>query len=476
MGLDSIRFRLIAMMFGQFLIMGTWIVTLPTFLMASPILGGMNFPAPAAAWIYGTVAMAGIVAPFFVGLLADRLFSAEHLMFFLHILGAGLLIGAGAWCDHKQPRMLEVYQQKSSEECIDGRTLTDWERHLHRNPKSDEGAEIDRVRTAIHDVNVSPEIQAVVSESFVPLFLLMFAYAFCSLLTLTICNTIAFRNLPDPRQSFGHVRLFGTVGWIVAGLQLDLFWTPLSSMPLYLAGGMSVAFGIFCLFLPHTPPAGQGRSISDSLGIPALSMFREPSFCVLIFCALGIAAVQQFYSVYANRFLTELATPRPTATQTIAQVSEVICMALFPLVMARFGFKWTMALGIVAWIGRNGIFATVSLPWIVGLGLPLHGLSYSFFFLVASIYIDRKAPPHFRGSAQGIFTFVSMGAGTLFGNYISARIVQGRTIGHTVAWSEVWLIPSIASAAIFFIFLIFFRLPEEPSTFATVQNSDQSTR
>ena len=257
---DSLRFRLSAMMFGQFLIMGTWIVTLPTFLMASPLQGGLNFPAPSAAWIYGTVAIAGIIAPFFVGLLADRLFSAEHLMWFFHTVGAGLLIGAGIWCDQQQPRMLEAYQEVAAQEWMEGKSLAEWEHELHRSSSSISETQKELIRSAIHDVNGSPRVQEIVAETFLPLFFLMFGYAFCNLLTLTICNTVAFRNLREPKDSFGSIRLFGTVGWIVAGIELDLFWNPLSSMPLYLAGGLSIAFGLFCLFLPHTPPAGRGRS------------------------------------------------------------------------------------------------------------------------------------------------------------------------------------------------------------------------
>ena len=134
-------------------------------------------------------------------------------------------------------------------------------------------------------------------------------------------------------------------------------------------------------------------------------------------------------------------------------------MLLFPLALSRLGMKWTMTIGVFALICRNSIFATLSLPLVIAIGLPLHGLSYSFFFLVASIYIDKKAPPHLRASAQGIFTFISMGAGTLLGNWISAQVVRGETTGNTIAWTQVWLIPTLASAVIFVVFLLCFRLP-----------------
>ena len=143
-------------------------------------------------------------------------------------------------------------------------------------------------------------------ETFVPLFLLMFGYAFCYVTTLTLSNVIVFRNLRDTHRSFGKVRLYGTVGWIAAGLHLAAFWNTVSPGPLFFAASLSVVFGLFCFALPNTPPSGQSKSLGEALGLPALSMFRERSFTVLIVCALLVSALQQFYVVYANLYLTEL--------------------------------------------------------------------------------------------------------------------------------------------------------------------------
>jgi nucleoside transporter len=407
MATDSPRLRLSVMMFGQYLILGTWAVTLATFLMAPAGSGGMNFTPGETAWVYSTFALAGIVAPVFVGLLADRLFAAEKLMGTLHLLGTLLLTAAGGWCAHRQPQIAGAAPE---------------------------------------------ELAGAVRETFAPLFLLMFGYCFCYVTTLTLGNVVAFRNLHDPQHNFSKVRLYGTVGWIVAGVQLELFWNTISPAPLFLAAGLSAVVGLYCFTLPYTPPSGQAKSLGQAFGLPALTMFRE-----LILCAAALAAVQQFYGVYANRFLTELGTPRPAAVQTLAQVAEVVCMALIPVALRRLGLKVTMALGLAGWAVRNGIFATGATPLIVAVGLPLHGLSYAFFFTMASMYVDRKAPTDLRASAQGIYTFVSLGVGTLLGNWFSARVVQAQTEGGAVAWPVVWLVPTCISAAILLVYLALFR-------------------
>jgi nucleoside transporter len=444
------------MMFGQYLILGSWIVTLATYLMSSPARGGLNFPAADAAWIYSTTAFAGIVAPLFIGLLADRLFAAEKLMGVLHLLGAVLLGVAGWWCFDRQPQVAAAYRAAAASEIIEGIPVLEWEQRILSNPQAPSLAEQRQVAQSLQRVNESPEVIRQVRETFLPLLLLMSAYSFCLITTLALGNVVAYRNLPDPQHTFSRVRLFGTVGWIVAGLQIELFLEVISAAPLFSAAGLSAVLGLYCFTLPRTPPAGQSRSLGEAFGLPALSMFRESSFGALIFCALGIAVVQQFYTVYANRFLTEMRLPHPAAVQTVAQVAEVLCMLLLPFALRRLGVKLTILLGILGWVARNAIFATGQAAAIIGIGLPLHGLSYTFFFIVASMYVDRHAPPHLRASAQGIFTFVASGAGPLLGNWLSAKVVQSNTMGDSVSWPTVWLVPAGISGLILLICLVLF--------------------
>jgi nucleoside transporter len=454
--MEVYRVRLSLMMFGQYLILGTWIVTLATYLMASPLKGGLNFPPGYAGWIYSTLAIAGIVSPFFVGLLADRLFSAEKLMAGLHLVGALLIAWAAVWCAERHPLVEETYLRLAAAESVEGVPLLEAERFTNRPDLKP------AVREAQQRINQHAEMGQLVRDTFRPLFLVMLAYSFTNLLTLTISNVIAMRNLDDPKRNFSSVRLWGTVGWIVAGLGVQLGFQPISPTPLYLAAGLSVVMGLFCLTLPKTPPLGHGKTLGEAIGLPALRLFRQRSFLVLTLCAFVVAISQQFWTIYANRYLNDLGTPAPAATQTLAQVAEVICMASFALVVPKFGLKRLMVFGLFVLALRNGLFATDTMWVVVLLGLPLHGVSYAYFYVTVAIYIDQKAPDDLRGSAQGIFTFISMGSGTFLGNLLSGAVVEAHTLGSDVDWSDVWVVPAAMCLGVAVVFMSLFSDDSHP--------------
>lgn len=410
-----IRVRLSILMFVQYMGIGAWAVPLATFLSMSPALGGLGFSPTQVALIYSASAFVGLIAPLFLGLLADRLFAAEKLLGVLHLAMAVVLFYAGEYCAGRQAVL-----------------------------------------------RLTPDTFGDVRETFRTLFLFMLANAVFMVLSISVCNVVTLRNLKNPKKSFGSVRLFGTVSWIVINIAVDVFGTAFSPMPLYVAAACSVAAGLYAFTLPHTPPTGHGKSFGEAIGLPALGMFRNPGFRVLILSALCMAAIQQFYSVYTNKFLADLGASKPTALQTAAQFSEVACMLLFPFALAKFGMKWTLAVGIFGWAVRNAIFATESIWLIGGLGLPLHGMCYTFFFVVANVYVDRQAPADLRASAQGIFAFTSMGCGTLLGNFVSGQVLEDMQTGGQTEWTFFWLVPCLAALAVFVFFVAFYteRAPE----------------
>jgi nucleoside transporter len=413
----SPRVRLSVMMFGQYFVLGAWAVTLATFLMARPNRGGLDFPASYAGWIYSTLALAGIISPLLTGFLADRFVAAQKLMGVCHLLGGALLGGAAYWCDCQQPLVEAAYLTAGA--------------------------------------NGQSALPEAIDRAFPVLFGLMLLHSFCYLSTLTLCNVVALRNLRYPQQSFGGVRLFGTVGWVAAGAVVGLLLNPISAAPLWLAAGTSVVMGLYCFFLPRTPPKGTRGRLRASLGLPALRLLEDRSFFVLLLCSLALAATQQFYGVYTNPYLTDLDIPRAPLVQTLAQVGEVVTLMLLPLALRRLGFKWVIGVGLAVLVVRNAMFATES-PAAVIAGLPLQGVCYAFTAVVASMYVDRRAPPHLRASAQGLFTFTSLGLGTLTGNWFAARIVEHHHIGSLVAWGDVWIIPTVLGALIYSAFVFLF--------------------
>lgn len=405
-----IRVRLGLMMFGQYLILGAWAVPLATYLLARPEHGGLGFTPAQTSWIYSSTAIAALLAPFLLGILADRLFATQRLLGVLNFLGAGVLFAAGRFCSHQQSVI------RSADDPV---AESEW--------------------------------------TFTMLMPLMLANAIVLILTLCLTNVTGFRNLREPKKSYGRIRLFGTIAWILVNLSIDLFGSPLSAQPLYVSAVASLVMGFYSFTLPHTPPARIGKSLVEAIGLPALKMFRQRGFCVLIISALCMAAVQQFYGVYANPFLRDLGAQKPTAVQTLAQASEMVCMVAFPLVLARYGFKITLLIGLAGWVVRNLLFASGWLSLIAALGLPLHGLCFTFFFMVTNVYVDRHAPVHLRASAQGISTFAAAGVGTLLGNYLSGEVLDAYRATGAVDWLWFWLVPAAGAAVVFVLFAAFFR-------------------
>jgi nucleoside transporter len=408
-----IRARLSIMMFGQYLIVGSWAVPLATYMLVAPEYGGLGFTPVQTSWVYSCTAIAALLAPLMLGLLADRLFPTQRLLGFLHFLGAGLLFAAGRFCSVQQAAL------RASDD-----------------PTGDN------------------------QWTFGVLMALMMANAMVTILTLSLCNVTGFRNLREPKKSYGRIRMFGTLGWIFVNLSLDLLGDPLSAQPLYVGAIGSVVMGLYSFTLPHTPPARIGKGLAEAIGLPALKMFRKTGFRVLIISGLCLAAVQQFYSVYCNPFLRDIHAVKPMALQTLSQVAEVVCLMLVPAFLMRYGFKITLAIGIAGWVVRNTIFATNWLPFIGLVGLPLHGMCFTFFFLVSNVYVDRHAPSHLRASAQGVLTFGVAGVGTLLGNYLSAEVLEAsRREGH-IEWTWFWIVPAAAAAVVLLMFLTLFR--EDP--------------
>jgi nucleoside transporter len=343
-------------------------------------------------------------------LLADRLFAAQRLLAIVHLAGAGVLFGAARYCSHRQGEL---------------RATTD--------------------------------VGAATDATFAVLMVMMLGVSFVTVLSLSLCNVTGFRNLREPKRSFGSIRLFGTVAWIAVNVGLDMFGTALSAQPLYIAAGGSLLMGLYSFTLPHTPPARFGKGVREALGLPALKMFLNRGFRVLVVSALCMAAVQQFYGVYANPFLSDLGSTKPNALQSIAQVSEIVCLLAFPFVLARYGFKVTLAIGVFGWVVRNALFATGWLPLIAVVGLPMHGMCFTFFFVVCNVYVDKLAPQHLRASAQGILTFTVAGIGTLLGNVLSGRVCEAIQSDGAAGWTWFWLVPTAAAAVVFLLFVIGFQ-------------------
>jgi nucleoside transporter len=395
------RLRLSVLMFLEFFIWGGWFVTLGSYLAQTLTASGVQIGAA-----YATQSWGAIIAPFIVGLIADRYFNAERVLAVLHLAGGVLLLALAQ---------------------VKGFT------------------------------------------SFLPL---LFAYMALYMPTLALANSISFRQLQDPARQFGPVRVWGTVGWIVAGLAISyLFaWDSPDAVAhgalrntFVMCGVASLVLGLYSFTLPKTPPAGRGqprKQLRDLLGVEALSLLTERNFLIFFCASILICIPLAFYYQHANQFLTELKVANPTGKQTLGQMSEVLFMLALPVFLGRFGIKLTLVAGMLAWAVRYLLFAFGNAGPLVSLlliGIALHGVCYDFFFVSGQIYIDSKAGPTIKSAAQGLITLATYGLGMLIGFSVAGWITDLYALPGAHDWSSIWMYPAGFAVLILALFAASFR-------------------
>jgi nucleoside transporter len=327
----------------------------------------------------------------------------------------------------------------------------------------------ERLLAALHALGAITLFYASVQTSFGPLYAVILVYTLFYMPTLALTNSLAFRQMTDPGREFPGVRVWGTIGWIVAGLVVGtLKWEP-TAAPVRLAGLGSWALAIFSLGLPHTPPLKTEKTgWRDVLGLDALQLMKERSFAVFVLGSFLICIPLQFYYAFANPFLNEIGVSNAAGKMTMGQMSELFFMLLMPWFFRRLGVKNMLLVGMAAWVTRYVLFAygnNAALVWMLYLGIILHGICYDFFFVTGQIYVDQKAPGNVRAAAQGFITFVTYGIGMLIGSWLSGKIVDqyatssGGTVMHN--WQQIWLVPAAGAGAVLILFALFFRSSRE---------------
>jgi nucleoside transporter len=410
---STVRLRLCLMMFLQFFVWGGWFVTLGSYLAANLHASGVQTGAA-----YSTQSWGAIIAPFIVGLIADRYVNAERLLGALHLAG-GLL-------------MYALFSAR------------------------DFGA-------------------------FYPYVL---AYMILYMPTLALVNAISFRQMTEPARHFSGVRVWGTIGWIVAGLVISyLAWDSRAGISqgmlrntFLMCSLASFALGLYSFTLPRTPPqprsAGPLR-LSQLLGFDALVLLRQRNFAVFFVASILICIPLAFYYQNTNQFLTEIHVANATGKQTIGQMSEVLFMLAIPLFLRTFGMKTTLLVGMLAWTCRYLLFAfgnAGELAFMLIVGIALHGVCYDFFFVSGQIYTDSKAGAHHKAAAQGLITLATYGLGMLIG-FSAAGLIDDRYAAAGVHdWRSIWLYPAAFAAVILVLFAMTFR-GEKVAYHGTAANS-----
>ncbi|HOZ49908.1 MAG TPA: nucleoside permease [Candidatus Hydrogenedentes bacterium] len=306
-------------------------------------------------------------------------------------------------------------------------------------------------------------------------FWVLLAYALCYMPTLALVNAISFNQMKDPSTEFPSVRVFGTLGWIIAGLVISYVLgvalksrlpegTPVdaTNYPIVMAAVASLVMGVYSFLLPNTPPKAKGEkvTISDILGLKALGLMKDRSFLVFVLGSLFICIPLAFYYSFTNMFLNEVGVAKVAGKMTMGQMSEFFFMLVMPFFFARLGVKKMLLVGMAAWAVRYAFFAfgnADSLVFMFYIAILLHGVCYDFFFVTGQIYVDNVAPKEIRANAQGLIALVTYGLGMVIGNFVA-----GKVVGHYVledgshAWRSAWLIPGGMAVVIILLFAVFF--------------------
>ena len=415
-------------------------------------LGQIGFDGGDFGWTYGVGPIAAMISPFVVGMIADRFFATERVLGVMHLLAGGAMLVATNVMKGDAP---------------------------------------------------SPDL----------INFIFFFHMLCYMPTLALTNSLAMQNMTNPEKEFPIIRVFGTIGWIVAGIVLAFSSTLVAGSNwsggvemFYLAGGAGILLGLYSFTLPHTPPPSAGKEVElgKLFGADALVLLKKPSFFIFMASSLLICIPLAFYYQLAERTVAQAGIADPAFKMTFGQMSEILFMLLMPLFFARLGVKWMLFVGMLAWVVRYGLFAVGApegVEWMILVGVMLHGICYDFFFVTGQIYTDKVAPDSIRSQAQGMLVLFTLGLGMFIGAKTAGYIEKSSTPPETaqlqlaagdigkridelkasgapaseidplqaeqdaasmqalqaIQWKQIWTIPCIGAAVIMMIFAVSFR-------------------
>ena len=295
--------------------------------------------------------------------------------------------------------------------------------------------------------------------------LLILAYMLCFMPTLGLANSIAFRHLESNQNRFPYVRVFGTVGWVVAGVLVGALGLSASASIFYVTAVASFAFAGYAFTLPETPPPAKGVrfSFGDVIGAGAWPLLRDRNFAVFMICAILTSIALGVYNTFSSPYLGALGISNVAGVLALGQFSEVIFVVTIPLALRSIGMKWSLLLGMCMWAIRFALFiaAAGGSAWLVVVSIGLQGVCNDFFLVLGAMYIDRVAPKEVNAQAQSMLILVVSGIGALIGSMASGYI-YGATVALNpatgpAAWIPIWLLPIGTALAVAVIWIVFFR-------------------
>jgi len=384
----SVRVQLSLLMFLQYFVWGSWYVTMGPYLTKTA-----GFTDPQNGLAYGTTALAAIISPFFVGMVADRFFPTERVLAALHLAGAALL-----WWLSSQTQFSSFYAILLTYTLCYMPTLA-LANSLSFHHVSDPGRDFPGIR-------VLGTISWIIAG-------------------FTI-------NALGLGQSAGMFKVAAAASAALGLYSLTLPHTP----PTRRAGGIKAR---------------------DVLGLDALALLKDRTFAVFVLGSFLVSIPLQFYYALTATFLTEAGMTDVASKMTFGQMSEIGFLLVMPFFFARLGIKRMLLIGMLAWTLRYVLFAfgnTGPALWMLYAGIVLHGICYDFFFVTGQIYVDKRAPSAIRAAAQGFIAFVTLGVGMFIGSYLSGLVANAYRVEGAIPhdWTKLWLVPAAMAGAVLLLF------------------------
>jgi nucleoside transporter len=386
---NSTRFQLMAMMFLLYFVWGSWYGQMSKYMFTE--LGATGVQVGNA---YAAFSIAMIIAPFFVGMIADRYFAAQKVLGILSLAGAAILY----------------------------------------------------VLSEVKDPDT--------------FFWVILAYCITFAPAMSLTTSIAMQQVTNSEKDFPAIRVMGTVAWIAVTNIIGYYEIGGTALIFKISMFTAAFLGVYSFFLPDTPPKPTSHtSVSDILGLDAFKLFKDRSFAIFFISSLLICIPLSFYYAMANPSLTDSGMTNVENKMSLGQASEVVFMLLIPLAFARFGVKWMLVVGLIAWIIRfiGFGYGDASSEWLLYLAIVLHGVCYDFFFVTGQIYTDSKAGEQYRSSAQGLISIATYGIGMGIGSWISGVVADMYTVGNVKNWTSIWMVPAGIAAVVLVLFVLFFR-------------------
>lgn len=388
--------RLSFMMFLQYFVHGAWYVT------CGLVMAHYGFSS-IIGLTYSLVAIASMIAPIVLGVIADRFFSSERVLGVLHLLGGAILL------------------------CIPSQ-LKDAHQSLY--------------------------------------LILLFIFLLCLMPTFALTNNVGFHHVSNSEKQFPVIRVFGTIGWITAGLIIGQLGLSNSRAIFFIAGSAALVLGLYSFTLPHTPAPGKSKSFSkrDLFRLDAFLLFKNWNFAVFMLTSLLFYIPISSYYSFTATFLGSAGFKNVGSLMTIGQMLEVLFMLMIPFFLSRFGIKNMLLIGMSAWILRFFIFSfagPAGLPSLIIVGIAIHGICADFFMITGTIYAEKAAGPEIKAQTQSLFTIFTNGIGSFFGSLIAGALynsnvsTKGSNVMHQ--WQHFWLIPALIGIFLALLFSLFFK-------------------